>query len=111
LNGNDIIPQGKPLAYEYETLGRQELKSRLTVYIEDLLQTNFEKLCNMIYRHDVDEARFNDALQGGSVFEQASNIAELVIERELQKVETRKAYRKQKEEGQSKKPHEPADDS
>jgi hypothetical protein len=98
LDENSIIPRGEPLAYEYETLSRKELKSRLTIFIEDLLQTNFEKLCNMIYRHDVDEAKFNNALREGSLFDQASSIADLVIDRELQKVETRKAYRAEKEE-------------
>ena len=46
--------------------------------------------------------KFNQALTGGSVMEQAEMIADLVIDRELQKVETRKAYRKHKDEQQSK---------
>jgi hypothetical protein len=111
LEENSIIPQGEPLAYEYETLSRQELKSRLTILIEGLLRTNFEKLCNMIYRHDVDETKFNAALQEGSIFDQASSIADLVIDRELQKVETRKAYRKEKQQKQSKELNRGTDDS
>jgi hypothetical protein len=51
----------------------------------------------MIYRHDVAEDRFNEALQADNLELQAERIADLVIERELQKVKTRKAYRKQKE--------------
>ena len=97
MTDNFIAPQGEPLPGEYETLGRQELKRRLTIYNADLLETNFEKLCNMIYRHDVSEKKFNQALQNGNMVLQAEVLAELVIERELEKVESRKAYRKEKE--------------
>ena len=94
---NHLIPQGEPLPNEYESLSRRELKQRLTIYILDLLDTNFEKLCNMIYRHDVSEVKFNKALESLSIEEQAENISELVIERELEKVKSRQAYRKEKE--------------
>ena len=98
LNEDNLIPHGEPLPAEYETLGREELKFRLKVYIEDLLLNNFEKLCNVIYRHDVEERKFNEALQADNISQQADKIADLVIDRELQKVESRKVYRKYKEE-------------
>lgn len=101
MNEENLIPYGEPLPKEYETLGREELQSRLSLYIEALLNTNFEKLCNMIYRHDVEESKFNKALQAEQVQEQATRIADLVIDRELQKVESRKAYRKYKNEQKS----------
>jgi len=98
LTDNFINFQGEPLPADYESLSRQELKRRLTIYITKLLETNFEKLCNMIYRHDVSEPKFNQALQSGNISVQAEIIADLVIDRELEKVESRKAYRKEKEE-------------
>lgn len=98
LNEDNLTPYGEPLPVEYETLDRKELKSRLSAFIEEMLDTNFEKLCSMIYRHDVEESKFSDALQEGTVAEQAAQIADLVIDRELQKVASRKAYRKEKEE-------------
>ena len=82
---------------EYENLSKEELKNRLTVFISDLLDHDFAKLCNLVYRHDISEQKFHEALTDGEVGLQASRLAELVIEREMQKVETRKAYRKQKE--------------
>jgi len=93
-----ISSGAEPLPSEYETLSREELKQRLQVFIAGLLEHNFEKLCNMIYRHDVKEEKFNQALQHGDLNEQAGRIADLVIEREMQKVESRKAYRKYKDE-------------
>lgn len=52
----------------------------------------------MVYRHDVSEVKFNQALGGGSLEAQAAKIADLVIDRELEKVKTRIAYRREKEE-------------
>ena len=95
---NQILPYGDPLPKDYETFTREELKSHLSFYIDELLKHNFEKLCSLIYRHDVSEDKFHHALQMGEMEEQAERVAELVIERELQKVETRKAYRKYKQE-------------
>lgn len=52
----------------------------------------------MVYRHDVSEIKFNLALESGNLEVQAENIADLVIDRELEKVKTRIAYRREKEE-------------
>lgn len=76
-------------------------------FIGELLEHDFEKLCNLIYRHDVSEEQFHHALQSGDIEEQANRVAELVIERELQKVEMRKKYRRYKEEKQSKEINKP----
>lgn len=91
------LPKGEPLPKDYETLGRDELKQMLQVFIADLLEHNFEKLCNLAYRHDIPEAKFNNALQQKNIDEQASEIADLVIDRELQKVESRRTYREEKQ--------------
>ena len=96
-DSNHPLRQGEPLPKEYEMLGREELKQRLQVFIAELLVHDFEKLCNLAYRHDIPEEMFNLALQGGNIEDQASKIADLVIGRELQKVESRRAYRKEKQ--------------
>lgn len=89
------LPHGEPLPKDYEILDREQLKQMLEVFISELLENNFEKLCNLAYRHDIPEALFNLALQEGGVEKQASKIADLVIDRELQKVESRRAYREE----------------
>ena len=88
----------EPLAREYESLSRNELRKRLSEFIYELLVYNPEKLANIIYRHDVKESLFERALLMGDTAEQSIAIADLVIEREMEKVEMRKAYRKYKEE-------------
>ena len=82
----------------FETMDRQELKKQLTQFIRELLENDFSRLCNLIYRHDVSESQFHRAMDVLDPEMQADRIADLVIERELQKVATRKAYRKYKEE-------------
>jgi hypothetical protein len=55
-----------------------------------------------MYRHDVSESAFNKALSFSTDEERTAAIAELVIQREMQKMETRAAYAKQKNEGKLK---------
>ena len=86
----------EPLLKEYGTLSRDELLMHLQAFITDLLKNNFENLCTMIYRHDVLESKFNKAIEGGTISEQAARISMLVWEREMEKVETRRNYKSQK---------------
>jgi hypothetical protein len=81
-----IIPGGHPeLNYLHE---------QLTLVIEHLLQHNFEKLCNAMYRLDVSERKFHEVLTGSDASDVGSKLADLVIEREMQKVKTRELYRR-----------------
>lgn len=88
----DLTAHEEPTSNEYKTLDQSTLEERLSLFIQDLLEHNFAKLTHMIYRHDVKEAKFNEALEEPSLKLQANAIARLVVERELQKVETRKKY-------------------
>jgi len=93
---HELTNYREPSANDYLTLDRSTLEEQLTLFIKDLLERDFNKLTNMIYRHDVNEAKFNLALLQSSLPLQARAIAKLVIERELQKIETRKKYSKNK---------------
>ena len=81
----------------FETMEQSDLKQQLTLFIRELLEHDFHRLCNLIYRHDVSEPKFHQALELPDIELQSDRIADLVIEREMQKVATRKAYRKFKE--------------
>ena len=70
------------------------LHEKLTLVIEHLLQNNFEKLCNAMYRLDVSERKFQEVLAATEPSGISSRLADLVIEREMQKVVTRNLYRK-----------------
>lgn len=60
--------------------------------VEELLAKDFNRLINCLYRLDVSEIKLKSALAESNE-NPASIIAEMIIERELQKVETRKKYK------------------
>ncbi len=67
------------------------LIERLVKVVDHLISTDFNKLLNILYRIDVSEEKLKDALSNNT--ENTSEIiAQMIFERELQKVETRKKY-------------------
>lgn len=75
-----------------ESMLKPELQENLTVYINDLIQSDFQKLVTLLYTMDVDENKLKSLLKEKQGKDTAVIIAELVIERELQKMETRKQF-------------------
>lgn len=70
-----------------------DLKSKLEKIIAYLLDNDFERLLNAMYRLDINEDKFKEALiiDGGKSI--SKRITELIIEREIQKIETRIKYK------------------
>lgn len=66
----------------------------LTVWLDEqiriLLEKDFQKLLNLLYRIDVDESKVRKAFADATP---SWRLAELIIDRELQKVDSRKKYR------------------
>lgn len=93
----EIYRYNEPLKSDYESLSRNELETRLHLFISNLLANDFEKLCNLIYWHDVKETKFNTALQLPNIDDQAWKITHLVIDREIEKVKMRRAYKEYKD--------------
>ena len=67
-------------------------KEKLSAYINDLINHDFEKLISILYRLDVSEQKLKSTLASSS-----SNagviIAQLIIDRQLHKIKTREQYR------------------
>jgi hypothetical protein len=57
--------------------------------IKNILQKSPEKLAQIMYRIDIDEHKFRQAL----AYNQVEILADLVIEREMQKIITRLKYK------------------
>lgn len=73
----------------------EELLRRLTVSVDELLNTNFEKLTLILYRIDVDEFKLRRGLEkSGKNEASAALIARLMLERQLQKKEFREMFTK-----------------
>ncbi len=67
-----------------------KLKEWMAHEIQLLIDHDFQRFLNMLYRIDIDEGRAKNAFTGD---DPSMRLAELVIERELQKVESRKKYK------------------
>lgn len=93
---NSITDNYDPGSLFFTDLSNTELEQKLHGFILELLEHDFLKLQKLIYRHDVDERKFNIAMQLPEIDQRAWKITYLVIDRELQKIETRKVYRKSK---------------
>ena len=62
----------------------------LTSAVQNLIDSDFERFLNALYRIDVDEQKVKEAFaKEGNV---PMAIAELIIQREFEKMETRKLY-------------------
>lgn len=68
------------------------LKNYLESAISKLLDEDFNRLLNAMYRIDIREDQLADALNTTDQSQVATKIADLIIQRELQKVRSRKKY-------------------
>lgn len=70
-----------------------QLKEQLTQHINHLINTDFEKLIFYLYRIDVHEERMKQLLQQQEGENAASLIAQLIIDRQLQKIKSRAEFK------------------
>ena len=75
-----------------EKLSYEELHTRLSAHINDLIKNDFEKLVAYLYRIDVHEQKLRQLLQQHPEENAGNIIADLVIERQLQKIKTRQQF-------------------
>lgn len=69
-----------------------ELKEKLEKIIAYLLDNDFERLLNAMYRLDINENKFKRAISDLSGKSASSEITDLIIAREIQKLQTRIKY-------------------
>lgn len=72
-----------------ETVSAEQLRQQLANHINDLINNDFEKLVYYLYRIDVNENKMRQLLQQQQGENAAGLIADLVIERQLQKIKSR----------------------
>lgn len=71
----------------------EELKDYLTDKLKNLLDNNFNLLVNTLYRIDVNEEKLNELFGSKNRAYLPSALADLIIERQLQKIHFRKKYK------------------
>ena len=76
-----------------EDIQMPELEQKLIAFINTLIQHDFQKLVFLLYKIDVDENKLKKILKEEVGTDSANIIARLIIEREIQKIKTRKQFR------------------
>ena len=76
------------------TISFEQLKEKLSIYINQLIQTDFQKLVSVLYRIDVSEKKLKILLRDNGDSEAGKIIAELIIERQLEKIKSRQEFRR-----------------
>ena len=76
-----------------DTISLEELKQKLSLHINHLINHDFEKLVYYLYRVDVNENKMRQLLEQKGGENAAGLIADLVIERQLQKIKSRQQFR------------------
>lgn len=79
-----------------ENISMHELKQKLSIYINELIQTDFQRLVYILYRIDVNESKLKYLLKENAGDDAGMIIAELIIERQLQKIKSRQENRRDK---------------
>ena len=77
---------------ELELSGMEEFKKWLKIQINYLLDKDFQRLLLSLYRIDVSEEKVKSILAESEPGDLAEKITDLIIERQLKKLEIRKKY-------------------
>ena len=71
----------------------EEIRNELSTHIHSLINENFQKLVTILYRVDVSEDKLKALLKDQPGQDAGDLIADLIIERQLQKIKSRKEFR------------------
>lgn len=94
---NEILVQqvNKELALMLpEKISYEELYSKLSAHLNELIRKDFEKLISLLYRIDISEAKIKSLLKEQQQANAGDIIADLIIERQLQKIKSRELFSK-----------------
>ncbi len=76
-----------------DVLRSPNLRERLVISVNEMIVHHFDELIQILYRMDVSEARLKEMLQQHATADAAVIIADLVIERQEQKIASRKLFK------------------
>lgn len=85
-----ILSLNELFSLEIKEDAYQKLKARLAEKINELIIHDFNKLIQILYRMDVNETKLKILLKENSTQNASEIIASLVIERQLQKLKSRR---------------------
>lgn len=82
-----------------EGISYEELRGLVAAHIRPFISGDFNKLLSLLYRIDVSEEKLKYLLKQNTGIDAAILIADLIIERQLQKAESRKMFNSKKDAG------------
>ena len=85
-NYSSLIPSN-----EFERL--EEFRKYLTEKMTDMLDKNYNLLINTLYRIDISEKKLSELFSSKNKDSIPQKLADLIIERQIQKINFRKRYR------------------
>ncbi len=71
----------------------EEFREYLTIKMKDLLDNNYNLLINTLYRIDISEKKLSELFSSDNKELIPGKLADLIIERQIQKINFRKLYR------------------
>jgi hypothetical protein len=74
-------------------LEMERLKEQLADWINELILNDFQRLAQILYSVDVEESKLKQLLKEEKDKDASKIIASLIIERQLEKLKSRKLYR------------------
>ena len=80
---------------EFDNL--DELRKYLADRIAELLESDYPKLINILYRIDIGEEKLNELFSGRNREPIPDKLADLIIERQIQKINFRNMYKNRSE--------------
>ena len=86
-----VLPQNVLEIWDPLLLQDDEFVAALANYLNDLIVNDFEKLIFILYKVDVDEKKLKNLLTTNLKTDAGELLARLVIERQIQKISSRRA--------------------
>ena len=85
-NSNSLIPVG-------DFINLNEFRLYLSQKLSNLMDNNYDSFINILYRIDVDEEKLSKLFSGTNRENISADLADLIIERSIQKAEFRQKYK------------------
>lgn len=94
---NSIQSAAGILGMELKKRDYAEQLAELAATVNGLIQTDFNRLVTILYRMDISEKKLRQLVQDSPERDAGLIIAELMVEREAQKILSRKQFRRHEE--------------
>ena len=88
-----LVGENNSLIPSTDSLSLEDFRKYLIGKLKYLLDEKFDTLVNVLYRIDISEKKLSQLFSGKNKDSIPSNLADLIIERQLQKMHLRKLYK------------------